>query len=346
MAVGHQLSEDGRNRIDQFIAEIGRVYGADATRQFTVTPTIAQELQPLIQLDGSPFLQMINVLAVTEMKGEKVFADVSGLVSKRTDTTTADRVPTDPSALTNKLYELFAVETDVALSYATIDAWAKFPNFAALWNGLVRKAIANDRVRVGWHGVSHATPTVPGSNPNGEDVNIGWLKQIRDYNGGSQHVDGSGGAVVIGSDDFPNLDYLVSVCKARIPLVYRNSPDLVALISANLASTEEAEYFRKSGRKPEQKEVLLTDGRLIRNYGGLASYAPPFMPDGTVLVTSLKNLSIYYQGTSWRRLIRDWAPRNRYEDYTSRNEGYVVEDERKASLVDGVTVEADSSTIE
>jgi P2 family phage major capsid protein len=341
VSAGHQLSEHGRKQIDAFIAQIGQVYGVDATRQFTVTPTIAQELQPLITLDGAPFLQQINVMPVAELKGEKIFLDVSSLVSKRTDTGSNDRVPTDPSALTNKTYELFPTETDVALPYATIDSWAKFPNFAALWNALVRKAIANDRARIGWHGIAHATPTVPGTYPNGEDVNIGWLKQIRDYNSGSQYVDGSEGAVVIGTADFPNLDYLVSVAKARIDLVFRNSPDLVALISANLASTEEAEYFRKNGRKPENKELLLTDNRLIRNYGGLPSYSPPFMPDGVVLVTSFKNLSIYYQDTSWRRMIRDWAPRNRYEDFTSRNEGYVVEDFRKTSLVDGITVSAE-----
>jgi P2 family phage major capsid protein len=345
MAKGHQLSAAGRLRVDQFIQQIGQVYGVDATRQFTVTPSIAQELQPLITLDGAPFLQMINVIGVSELKGEKIFMDVSGLVSKRTDTDDNDRVPTDPSSLDKKGYELFPVETDVAIKYATIDAWAKFPNFAAMWNGLVRKAIANDRLRVGWHGLSNATPTVPATYPNGEDVNIGWLKQIRDYNSGSQYVDGSGGAVVVGSDDFPNLDYLVSVTKARIDPVFRNSPDLVAIISQNLASNEEAEYFRKSGRDSEKKDALLSENRLMKNYGGLPSYSPPFLMDGVILVTSLTNLSIYYQDTSWRRLIRDWAPRNRYEDFTSRNEGYVVEDFRKTSLVDGVTTETDSSTL-
>jgi P2 family phage major capsid protein len=341
MGAGHQLSEAGRQRVDQFIKQTGQTYGVDATRQFTVTPSISQELQPLIVLDGSPFLQMINVIGVSELKGEKIFMAQDGLVSKRTNTTANDRVPTDYSALTNKTYELFPTETDVALGYATIDAWAKFPNFAAMWNATVRSAIANDRVRIGWHGLSAATATNRTTYPNGEDVNIGWLKQIRDYDSGAQYVDGSGGAVVIGTADFPNLDYLVSVAKARIDLVYRNSPDLVALISADLASTEEAEYYRKAGRKPDQKEVLLTEGRLIRNYGGLPSYSPPFMPNGVVLVTSLNNLSIYYQDTSWRRLIRDWAPRNRYEDFTSRNEGYVVEDFRKTSLVDGITASAE-----
>jgi P2 family phage major capsid protein len=335
--MAHQLSQAGRAAATLMFQQISQALGVDATHQYTIDPSVLQTLNELIVLDGTPFLNYINVTGVPELKGEKIFMAQGGLISKRTKIDDShERVPKDYSGLTDRLYELFSIETDVALAYALIDAWAKFPEFAQLWNSTVRKAIANDRVRVGFNGVSHADTTDPTTYPNGEDICVGWPQQIRVYDTGSKYVDGAGGAVVLGTPTFPNLDYLVSVTKARINPIFINDPDLVALISQDLSSFEEAQYWYKSGRKAEEKGLLLDDGRLMRNYGGLPSYSIPFMPNGMVLVTSFKNLSLYYQTTSWRRLIRDWAPKNRYEDFTSRNEGYVIEELRKVSLVDNI----------
>lgn len=339
MSRNTQLSAETRAKIAAFVSQTAKLYGAEGTQEFTIAPSMLQSLNELLVLDGSPFLQQINVMPVTELKGEKVFLSTTGLVSGRAlIDATHERVPTDPSDLSNKQYELHSIESDVALSYAKIDAWAKFPNFAALWNATVRQAIANDRVKVGWHGVEAAEVTDKSTNPNGEDVSLGWLEQIRVYNGGAQYVDGSGGAVLLGGTEFPNLDYLVNITKSRIDPVFINDPDLVAFVSQDLASYEEAQFYLKAGRKAEDKTALLQPNQLLRNYGGLPSFSIPFMPAGTILVTSYNNLSIYYQDTSWRRLIRDYAPKKRYEDFTSRNEGYVVEDLRKASLVDGITL--------
>lgn len=344
------LTREGRQTVNEFIKATGLTHGGqDATQQFTIEPSVLQTLNELISLDGQPFLQQINVVGVPELKGQKIFLGQGGLVSKRTlIDATHERVPVDPVTMTDASYELFQVETDVAITYAMIDVWAKFPNFAALWNEVVRKKIGNDRLRVGWHGTSAATlaSTDPVTNPNGEDLLVGWLEQIRQWNSGSQYVEGTTAGtpptynVVLGSTTYPNLDYLVSVTKARIDPVYLNDPSLVALISQNLALYEEAHIYQESGRLPVQKLPLTQDPTaLLRNYGGLPSYSPPFLPDGVILITPLKNLSIYYQSTSWRRMIRDWAPKNRYEDFSSRNEGYVVEDPRATSLVDGVTLE-------
>lgn len=338
MARNTSLSEFARKKVIEFVSQTGKLYGADATQEFTVLPSMLQELNQLLVLDGSPFLQKINVMPVSELKGEKIFLSATGLVSGRAlIDATHERVPVDPSDLSNKMFELFSIESDVALPYAKIDAWSKFPNFAALWNATVRQSIANDRVKVGWHGLAAADVTDKSANPNGEDVASGWLQQIRGYNTASQYVDGSDGAVLLGSSTFPNLDYLVNVTKSRINQVFINDPDLVAFISQDLASYAEAQFFLKAGKNAEQKDLLLQPNQLLKNYGGLPSFSIPFMPNGTILVTSYNNLSIYYQDTSWRRLIRDWAPKKRYEDFTSRNEGYVVEDFRKTSLVDGIT---------
>jgi len=54
-------------------------------------------------------------------------------------------------------------------------------------------------------------------------------------------------------------------------------------------------------------------------------------------VTSLKNLSIYWQDTSWRRQQIDNPKKDQYEDFNSRQEGYVVEIEEKAALIENIT---------
>jgi P2 family phage major capsid protein len=355
----HQLTTQGRQLVSQFVQQIGEVLGVDATMQFTIEPGPLQTLNELIVLDGTPFLQAINVAGVPELKGQKLFMAQGGLIAKRTKIDAShERVPKDYSNLTNRDYELVSIESDVALGYALIDMWAKFPNFAALWNQTVRKAIANDRVRVGFWGVeATANASDPVEFPNGEDLAPGWLQQIREYNSGSQYLAGTTVSnasppvtthvVVLGDTTYPYLDYLVSLTKAKIDPVFINDPDLVVLISQDLVSYEEAAIFKAIGHTPQQKDIILAnqpDGlannRLFKNYGGLPSFSIPYMPDGVVLVTSLSNLSIYYQTTSWRRLIRDYAPKNQYQDFSSRNEGYVVEDFRKTSLVDGITLKS------
>lgn len=345
MAANQQLSSAGLAKVEQFRTNMSAALGVDASKQFSITPSLVQTLQELIQLDGSPFLQQINVAPVGELKGQKLFMGQGGLLAGRTNVSLGERTPNNYSQLTDKEYELHSVETNVGLPYALIDSWAKFKDFADKWNALVRKSIANDRVRVGWWGTHAAEQTNATLYPNGEDIAPGWLHQIRLYNSGSQYMPGttvSGGTpthnIILGSADFPNLDYLVSLAKAKVDPVFRDDPDLIAFISRDLVSFEEQAYWKINGRTPQQKEILADNpNKLLQNYGGLPSYSIPFMPDGTILISDFKCLSIYHQDTSWRRLIRDWAPRNRYEDFSSRNEGYVVEDFRECSLVDGIT---------
>ena len=74
-------------------------------------------------------------------------------------------------------------------------------------------------------------------------------------------------------------------------------------------------------------------------YGGLSTIKPPahFPPRG-LMVTSLDNLSIYYQDTSVRRSVADNPKRKRVEDLSSANEGYVIEDETKAAMFEPANV--------
>ncbi|WP_026180455.1 phage major capsid protein, P2 family [Hahella ganghwensis] len=310
-------------------------YGVSSVaEQFSVEPTIAQELQDKIT-ESFGFLQLVNVIGVAELKGEKVIGSVTGFVPKRTDTDSRDRQTSDVLSLGSKGYELHPVEYDTHIKYKTIDSWAKFPDFQARYAGWVRKAISLSKLRVGWLGTSCAFPeTKPADNPNGEDVNKGWLQLLREFNSGAQwFTEGAKapGEIRIGpGGDFENLDAAVHACKQMIDELHRDGGDLVALIGGDLLAEDKAQLYTAQGQKPTEKERIENQA-IIRTYGGLPAMTAPFFPGRGLLITSLDNLSIYYQEDSIRRQVIDNPKRNRIEDFNSLNEGYVIEDETKAA---------------
>lgn len=315
------------------MAAMASTYGVETVAsQFNVEPTIAQRLQDKI-VESDAFLGQINVIGVPEIKGQKVIGSVNGFLPKRTDTDAGDRQTSDVLHLGSKDYELHSTEFDTHITYGKIDAWAKFPDFHDRYGGYVRKAIALARIRVGWYGVSAADVTDPEESPNGEDVNKGWLQILREFNEGAQWFDegeteeeiriGAGG-------DFENLDAAVHAIKQMIDPVHREAGDLVAFIGSDLLATDKAQLYVAQGQTPTEKERIENQA-ITRTYGGLPTMTPTGFPARGILITSLDNLSIYYQDTSVRRSVMDNPKRNRVEDYNSMNEGYVIEDETKAA---------------
>ncbi|MCD8672360.1 P2 family phage major capsid protein, partial [Klebsiella pneumoniae] len=63
----------------------------------------------------------------------------------------------------------------------------------------------------------------------------------------------------------------------------------------------------------------------------------PGIPEDVVLITNLKNLSVYYQKGSLRRSIREEPQYNRVATYQSSNDDYVIEEYGMIAMIDGVT---------
>jgi P2 family phage major capsid protein len=333
------LSPSAVQKMALLYAITAKRYGVPSVEQFTATPSLAQALNLKIVEDGDPFLRLISIVPVAETQAEKLGLYLSGRVSGRTDTSgSGERTPKHLVAVDNEPYTLSKTDSDVALKYQKIDVWAKFPNFHMLYRQAVGQAIGNDRLTVGWHGTSIAATTNIVANPLLQDVNEGWLHKIRNWNSAAQYIVGTSGAPIeLGGADFPNLDTLVHHARQLLPVYHRNRPDLVALVSNDLMFAQEDVYYAENGSKPTEK-ILVNQGIIQKAYGGLPSMTPPFFPDGTVLVTPLKNLAIYWQDSSWRRQMIDNPKRDQYEDFNTRNEGYVVEDYEMTGLVENVTV--------
>jgi P2 family phage major capsid protein len=335
--MAQSLSAYGAKMYAQLQLAIAETYGVDlSTRMFSVEPTVAQELNDAITAK-SDFLQRINVVGVTEIKGQKVFLGVSGPVTGRTNTKTTDREAKDASALDDSTYELSSTESDVSLPYAKIDAWAKFPDFHQKYSAAVQKQIALDRIMVGFHGTHAALQTDLTANPMLQDVNKGWLQIARDQIPQQVLTHGlEAGKVTLGEGgDYANLDALVHDTKQMVDERLRDGGDLIAIIGSDLLAADKAKLYAKQGDVPTEKERI-EDAQVIATYGGLPSFSVPFFPVNAVVVTSFDNLSIYFQDSSWRKQTIDNPKRSRVEDYNSRNEGYVIEQLEKFAMTENV----------
>lgn len=337
--MAYNLSSYGAQMYAAMQVAMAETYGVDAvTRMFSVEPTIAQELNDAITAKAD-FLERINVIGVSEIKGQKVFLGTSGPVTGRTNTKTTDREAKDASALDDDTYELVSTESDVSLPYAKIDAWAKFPEFHQKYSAAVQKQIALDRIMIGFHGTHAAPQSDPVQYPLLQDVNKGWLQQAREKIPAQVLKEGAvAGKVTMGvGGDYANLDELVHDTKQMVDERVRDGGDLVAIIGSDLLAADKAKLYSNQAGTPTEKERIESQ-QVIATYGSLPAFSVPHFPANAVLVTSFDNLSIYYQDSSWRKQTIDNPKRSRVEDYNSRNEGYVIEQLEKFALTENVEV--------
>jgi hypothetical protein len=111
--------------------------------------------------------------------------------------------------------------------------------------------------------------------------------------------------------------------------------DFVVLSSRRTVSDKYLSIINASGSKATEIEA---SGRLnqSRTLGGYPVMYVPNMPANTLLITPLKNLSIYYQTTGERRYIVDNPRKDQLESYQSKNIDYIVEEYGAAVLIENL----------
>lgn len=341
----YTLSNQARAALAGYFAQIAALNGVpitDIAKSFTAVPSVAQTLETKMQ-EGSEFLSRINMITVPEMEGERLYLGVTGLLASRTDTSGEGRRKTrSPSGLTNWKYRCEKTNFDTHILYALIDAWAKFPDFQVRVRDAIIKMQARDRMRIGFHGTSVAAETDPVANPNGEDVNKGWLHHLR--TDAPAQVIGSGPAgaaskINIGAgQDYANLDALVYDMITGLDPWYQDDTDLVALVGRDLLHDKYFPMINQDQAPTEQlaRDIIVSQKRL----GGLPAVRVPSFPAGKILVTTYDNLSIYTQDGTRRRRVVDNAERDRVENFESVNDAYVVEDFGRAMLAENIVIGA------
>jgi len=323
-----------------YLATVANLNGVvSATEKFTVAPSVQQTLEDKIQ-ESSGFLAAINVVGVTDQKGEKIGLGIGGTIAGTTDTSNKDRTPVDPSSLEGSGYECTQTNFDTAIKYAKIDMWAKFPDFQTRMRDAIVKRQALDRILIGFNGKSRAATSDRAANPLLQDVNIGWLQKYRTE--APARVLGTGGQVVVGKSagaDYANLDALVfDAVNNMIDAVHQEDTELVVICGRNLLADK---YFPILNQTQPNTEAVAAD--LIvsqKRIGGLQAVRVPGFPANTVMITRLDNLSIYFQEGARRRTVVDNAKRDQIENYESSNDAYVVEDYSAGCVVENIAIEA------
>lgn len=333
------MRNETRQKFNGYLDQVAKLNGiTSAIVKFNVLPAVQQSLETAIQ-ESSDLLRRINVIGVTEQEGEAILLGVNGPIASRTNTAAGNRRnPSDRSALAKDAYNCKQTNFDSAFPYALIDAWARFPDFQTRLTAAIAQRQALDRIMIGFNGTSAAAATDIVTNPLLQDVNIGWLQKIR--TGAPDRVldevvNLSGKVTIGATGDYANLDAVVFDAVQMLDPWHRSRPDLVVLVARNLMHDKLLAAVTK-GAASNQEENAAQEIVARARVGGLPIVDAPFFPDGTVLVTTLSNLSIYWQESARRRHLKDEPEYDRIADYQSSNDAYVIEDFGLVALVENI----------
>lgn len=325
-----------------YLSQLATLNGvASATEKFTVEPSIQQTLESKMT-ESTDFLGRINVVGVSEQQGEKLGLGIGGPIAGTTNTATTDRATTDLAELDANGYYCTQTNFDTHITYSKLDAWAKFPDFQTRIRDAILTRQALDRIMIGFNGTSRAATSDKVANPLLQDVNIGWLQKYRTHAAARvlDEVVADSGEITIGEaagKDYKNLDALVfDMVNNLIEPWYRDDTELVAIVGRSLMADKYFPLINAAQPPSEQlaAQVVMSQKRI----GGLQAISVPYFPAGSILVTRLDNLSLYWQEGARRRTVVDNAKRDRIENYESSNDSYVVEDYGCGALAENIVI--------
>ncbi|URL05953.1 phage major capsid protein, P2 family [Avibacterium sp. 21-595] len=320
--------------LKEFQQAVAEYYAADVDRviagkTFSIDTPKAIHLLGNIQ-KKSDFLSKINYVQVDDIAGQLIFGATESLITGRKENARnyGQVSPTGTS------YQCVEMDSGVLIPWARLDQWGHLaPNFAKMWADYVQRQIALDEIQIGFYGESVATNT---SDPQGKDVNKGWMQFARDNKPSQILTEGktSNEIHIFGDEgDYKNLDELAYDLRQGLHERHRDAGDLVFLVGADLVAKEASTIYRGNGLIATEKAALNTQ-TLMKTFGGMPSMMVPNLPARAAIVTSLDNLSIYVQKGSIRRSFREDQESKAIKDSYYRNAAYVVEDLGKFAAIE------------
>ena len=192
-----------------------------------------------------------------------------------------------------------------------------------------------------------------------QDVNEGWLHKIRTHapervlddgaltDGATKAIYVAAGGEVVDQDatnidtaeaDYANLDALAFDMLDLLDPWHRSDTDLVVIVGWKLVKDKYQNLLQAAGDTATEREAAHRILTLPKQMAGKRAVIVPFFPEDAILITSLDNLSIYWQEETRRRQIKDEPALDQIENYESVNEDYVVEDYGRTAFAQNIVM--------
>lgn len=319
-----------KEKFESLQTRLAASYGVASVKEmFTVDPPKAVALiSEIMQSVG--FLSTVSVIPVADSKGDIVMLNAPGTIAGRTDTSANDRAVQILGDKSARSYEVVQTNYDAGLKYSDIDAWRRFSDYDKRILTMLYRRIALDQLLIGWYGESCAKTTSRTANPLLQDVNTGWLYDLKTNKPENFIKADSGSKLKLGKGgDWQNLDQLAFELLSLIPEEHRTG-DEVVIVGRKIVAWESGKIFAAHGQTPSEKTLFNV---LSKTYGGLPATSPAGFPDTGVMVTDPKNLQLYVQENTLRRQMIDNPKRDQIEYFQSQNECYRIGDLDAAAAV-------------
>ncbi|HIF9091463.1 TPA: phage major capsid protein, P2 family [Photobacterium damselae] len=314
-----QLNQAASASLNKYAQSLAKAYGITSVdKLFAITGPKETRLRQAI-LESVDFLKRITVVDVDQITGQVVDVGALGLHTGRK----ADGRFNKKANVDGNTYQLKETDSCCAITWHTLSVWANSGSegeFMTMLNNSANIAFALDMLRVGFNGVKASPTTNPETNPNGEDVNIGWQKIVTDA-APNQICDLDVYLDYAGGGDYKTLDAMASdLINNYIPAEFRQHPGLTVLVGADLVAEESARIYDNADKPSEKKAAQ----QLPFSIAGRPAVVPPFFPGKRMVVTILTNLHIYTQKGTRHRKAEHVEDRKAFENTYLRWEGYAV----------------------
>lgn len=337
---GVVLNSAARKGLHDYRAQIARLNGVEnSAERFAIQPA---PLQRMIQgyQQSAEFLKQVNIVTVSQAAGEKLGLGVGQSIASTTNTKIQPRRPTIVGDVEG-LDEYLCTQTnyDVAYLWELLNAWAHLPDFQNRLRNMVLKAIALDKLKIGFNGIERRPTSDKTTYPLLQDVNKGWLQKVRENApervfSGTADVNGVKHLEIGAAHEFKTIDALVETAiEDLIAEQYRDS-GLVVICGRGILTDKYLPLMNQALAPTEQ--IAARTIYANKQLGTLPAIHVPHFPAKTMLITRPDNLSIYLQDGTARRVIKDEPEWDRTSDYQSVNECFVVEDYGMAALIENV----------
>lgn len=329
---------EGQEFADLIQKDLSKKYGVSkkqVEKSFSLTASQEQKLNTDMPKQ-SGFLSLINVEPRKQKKGNTLTIGKQGPGTQTNNTKAGnERRPLPYQPMSENPYEMFKAHTDFAMHDDDVSDWSEFKNWRKEYSRAFFQTFNDDRQMIGFHGVQHATTSDLSVDPLMKNVNVGWIELLKQR--ASEQILPDAEVIIGDGGTYANLDEYIFDLFQGIPL-HKRGPGYVAVIGNGLLAAAQGRYYAEQGATPTEKNMM-AKYKILGTYGGLPAITADFFPENAVMITQLKhggnrrsNLSLHYQKSSWKRVVKYKPELESTIDFNARWEGYHINDLKKMVL--------------